>query len=102
MIQLVLFLNSMYTLIVVEITATPPIYPRITEAAKMRVLNLQLFNAEEVQTRHSITFFFIISSFYFFKKLHILKLGWAADSSASLGGPVDQLLQIIYYYFYYY
>ena len=46
--------------------------------------------------------FFIISSFYFFKKLHILKLGWAADSSASLGGPVDQLLQIIYYYFYYY
>ena len=55
MIQLVLLLDSMYTLIVVEITATPPIYLRITEAAKMRVLNLQLFNAEEVQTRHSIT-----------------------------------------------
>ena len=27
---------------------------------------------------------------------------WPADSNASLGGPVDQLLQIIYYYYYYY
>ena len=33
------------------------------------------------------------SSFYFFKKLHILQLYWPADSNASLGGPVDQLLQ---------
>ena len=37
--------------------------------------------------------------FYFFfilflqKKLHILQLDWPADSNASLGGPVDQLLQ---------
>ena len=47
--------------------------------------------------------FFIVSSFYFFKKkLHILQLDWPADSNASLGGPVNQLLQIIYYYYYYY
>ena len=42
------------------------------------------------------------SSFYFFKKLHILQLDWPVDSNAGLGGPVDQLLQIIYYYYYYY
>ena len=40
-----------------------------------------------------------IPSFYHFislKKLYILQLDWPADSNASLGGPVDQLLQIIY------